>query len=169
MKFIIFICNRLRQGQFPRLSDFPYNEQLGKYIYGGQVMNQREFNEACVRIFDPNYRTNGFTFRPEALDLAAIPATPAVSVPTPAPTSEDLKPSSEDLTPSSEEKAPSSEVVEGVSTFAQHGDDIYLEGRIVGRLFDGKLKMVKGEAELREQALAFIASEKESLKTESLV
>ena len=181
MKFIIYICNRLRQGQFPRMSDFPYNEQLGKYIYQGKIMDVHEFNAACETIFDPNYRTSGYNFRP----LAIIEANASPNTGEPdayerkqlgkalakktveKSTSEDSEPTSEEIKSTSED---SNLVTKDFNYgFFQDGDDIYHEGRIVGRLFEGKLKMVKGEGELREKALAFIASAGESPAAEPLV
>jgi len=146
MKFIIFIASRLRQGQYPRLPDFPYSERHGKYIYQGKELDADEFNTACERVFEQNYRTNGYSFRP--LVLAA-----ALAVAEPAPVVEE--------TPTVEE-APE-QPAEAFTTDPFHGyaiedDVIYLEGARIGSVVDGVLRMAKGRSELREQVEAFISS-----------
>jgi len=71
MKFIIFICTRLSNGQYPRLPDFPYNSELGKYVYQGRELTLDEFNDAARVVFEQNYRSNGYHFCPMAI-LPAI-------------------------------------------------------------------------------------------------
>lgn len=75
MKFIIFICNRIRHGQYPRLPDFFYNEELGKYVYQGRELTLDEFNAAALVVFDPNFRSNGYNFCPMAIAAVEAAAT----------------------------------------------------------------------------------------------
>ncbi|MEI6676274.1 MAG: hypothetical protein WCO57_13975 [Verrucomicrobiota bacterium] len=89
MKFIIFICNRIRHGQYPRLPEFFYNEEVGKYVYQGRELTLEEFNAAALVVFDPNYRSNGYNFCPMAIESVEIPAaddkledTPPADIPT---------------------------------------------------------------------------------------
>lgn len=67
MKFIIFICNNIRQGQFPRLPDFPFCQDRQQYLYLGRELTADEFNAACERVFDPKYNSKGYNFRPVAI------------------------------------------------------------------------------------------------------
>lgn len=67
MKFIIFIASRLRHGEYPKLRDFPFNQQHQRYIYQGRELTADEFNAAAKVVFDAGYRGNGYTFQPEAL------------------------------------------------------------------------------------------------------
>lgn len=74
MKFIIFIATRLRHGEHPKLKDFPYSHEHGRYIYQGRELTADEFNAAAKVVFDSNYRGNGYAFRPEAIAPAEAPA-----------------------------------------------------------------------------------------------
>lgn len=67
MKFIIFIATRLRHGEHPKLKDFPYSHDHGRYLYQGRELTSDEFNAAAKVVFDSNYRGNGYAFRPEAI------------------------------------------------------------------------------------------------------
>lgn len=62
MKLIIFISSRLRNGQFPRLPDFSYSHDHGRYIYAGKELTPEEFNVAAEKVFNERYRGNGFQF-----------------------------------------------------------------------------------------------------------
>ena len=86
MKFIIFICTRLSNGQYPRLPDFFYDATLAKYIYQGRELTLDEFNSASKVVFDQNYRSNGFHFCPMALDPPPpLPPSKVFKKPTPSP------------------------------------------------------------------------------------
>jgi hypothetical protein len=89
MKFLIVISNRLRSGQYPRLPDFKYNEVHGVWCYQGSELTAEEFTAASSKVFDPNYRGQGFVFRP------VIIAKPAKKQ---AVKSEDAKPEKSDPT-----------------------------------------------------------------------
>lgn len=67
MKFIIFIADTIRHGNFPRVDQFEYSPEYGMYLYLGRELTSTEFNEACKRVFDPDFRNQGFTFRPQAV------------------------------------------------------------------------------------------------------
>lgn len=67
MKFIIYISSRLRHGEYPKLPEFPFSQEHGKYIYKGKELEADEFNEAAKRVFHIDYRANGYSFRPEAI------------------------------------------------------------------------------------------------------
>ena len=97
MKFIIYVCTRIRNGQYPRLPDFQYSEEHAKYIYLGRELTLEEFNVACPSVFDPNYRNNSYSFCPEVIAPAKdiltdtkeqeIPSTPlSADIPTDIPT-----------------------------------------------------------------------------------
>ena len=151
MKFIIYIATRLRQGQYPRLPDFPYSEKHGKYIYQGKELDSDEFNTACEKVFEQNYRTSGYVFRP-----LVIAATLAVAEP-------EAKPEPVVETPPAEEQPVESPEQPTATTDPFHGffmedNVIYLEGQRIGSLVDGILRMAKGKSELREQVEAFISS-----------
>ena len=85
MKFIIFICDRIRNGQFPRLPDFQVNEQHGKYLYQGRELTAEEFTAAAERVFAPGYRNQGFTFRPGIVAVSAAKPAPVPASPVEAP------------------------------------------------------------------------------------
>ncbi len=67
MKFLIFIAGRIRNGHFPRVPNFQYNEAHGKFCYLGRELTSDEFNAAVPDIFNPNFRNNGYTFAPLAI------------------------------------------------------------------------------------------------------
>jgi hypothetical protein len=67
MKFIIFIADAIRHGNFPRVDQFEYSPEYGLYIYLGRELTVSEFNEASKRVFDPDFRNQGFIFRPQAV------------------------------------------------------------------------------------------------------
>lgn len=69
MLFIIYICTRIKPGQYPKLPDFPFSEKHQQYIYQGRELTAEEFNAASRKVFDPLYRNQGYTFRP----LVGIP------------------------------------------------------------------------------------------------
>lgn len=70
MKFIIFIADAIRHGNFPRVDQFEYSPEHGLYIYLGRELTVSEFNEASKRVFDPDFRNQGFLFRPQAVGPA---------------------------------------------------------------------------------------------------
>jgi hypothetical protein len=135
MKFIIYICTRLRHGQFPRLPDFPYSEEYGKFIYQGQSLDATQLNEVAPIVFDPNYRSGGFAFCVEAI----IPLT------------ETEKEAPEKEAP--EKEAPESEfrIVDG---------EIFKGDDKIGGFSDPEnhLRMTRGHAGLREEVEAWIES-----------
>lgn len=67
MKFIIFISDIIRHGQFPRLANFRHNRVLDKYLYLGRELSVDEFNEASKVVFNPEFRNEGFTLRPAVI------------------------------------------------------------------------------------------------------
>lgn len=71
MKFIIFIADDIRHGNFPRVDQFEYSPEYGLYIYLGRELTVSEFNEASKRVFDPDFRNQGFAFRPQAVGAEA--------------------------------------------------------------------------------------------------
>ena len=79
MKFIIFISSRLRHGEYPKLPDFPYSQQHGRYIYMGKELTKDEFNTAAKAVFLNTYRSNGYFFCPEAITAPEPNETPAPS------------------------------------------------------------------------------------------
>ena len=72
MKFIIFITTYLQHGEFPRLPGFSFNSDYGKYLYEGRELTADEFNLAAKRVFNPEYRAEGYSFRPEAIPAPVI-------------------------------------------------------------------------------------------------
>ena len=71
MQFIIYVAGRIRNGQRVGLSDFPYSEAHGKYIYQGRELTLEEFNAAAEIVFQTGYRNNGYGFCPLAIDPEA--------------------------------------------------------------------------------------------------
>jgi len=67
MKFIIFISDTIRQGNFPRLDGFTYSSEHDKYLYSGRELTVGEFNEAAKVVYNPAFRTQGFTLLPQAV------------------------------------------------------------------------------------------------------
>lgn len=67
MKFIIFISDIIRHGQFPRLANFRHSRVLDKYLYLGRELSVDEFNEASKVVFNPEFRNEGFTLRPAVI------------------------------------------------------------------------------------------------------
>lgn len=67
MKFIIFIADNIRQGNFPRVDQFEYSHEYGLYTYLGRDLSVSEFNEASDRVFHPDFRNQGFCFRPQVV------------------------------------------------------------------------------------------------------
>lgn len=76
MKFIISISNRIRHGQYPRLPDFQYSQDHGKYLYQGRELTLEEFNAAAAIVFAPTYRNNSYSFCPLAIQ-EVVEAKPA--------------------------------------------------------------------------------------------
>ena len=74
MKFIIFIADTIRHGNFPRVDQFEYSPEHGLYLYLGRELTAAEFNEACERIYHPDFRDQGFLFRPKAVNAVIQPA-----------------------------------------------------------------------------------------------
>lgn len=145
--FIIFIAGRLRQGQFPRLADFPYSEKHGKYIYQGRELNAEEFNAAAEAVFSPNYRNNGYSFQPQVLE-AEESAAPAEPEPPPA------EPPAVD---------PPAFTPEGQDPFTIEGQDIFHEGaRVASFQEDGSVRMARGFSSLRDKLDAWLTPNPES-------
>lgn len=82
--FIIFICDYIRQGNYPRLdgfrhttefADLPYvhGSKLGeRYVYEGRALTAEEFNAAQTKLFDPDFRgAQGFHFQSMAIEVEA--------------------------------------------------------------------------------------------------
>lgn len=138
MKFIIFICTRIRHGQYPRLPDFQYSEKLGKYIYQGRELTLEEFNAASLVVFDQNYRNSGYNFCPMAIE--------AVEEVAPVPVAEPVAPVEETTT-----RAPK---------FTLSGKSIFLDGQRVGGLYgeEKHLRVVEEFQDLRPQIETFIES-----------
>jgi len=85
MKFTIFIADVIRQGQYPRVDHFEYAKQYDKYIYLGRELSVEEFNAAAKLVFCPNFRNQGFSFCPMAIEpveeCSATDAPPADTAP----------------------------------------------------------------------------------------
>ena len=143
MKFIIFICDRLRHGQFPRLPEFQFNPDHGKYIYQGRELSAEEFTAACERVFDANYRTCGFTFRPGIVEMKK--PDPVLVEQSPQP----VEPTLFD-TPTVDESAP---------LFRMEGNNIFQGDERVGGIFDGTLRVARGMADLRPALEAWLQSQ----------
>lgn len=146
MKFIIFICTRIRHGQYPRLPDFQYSEKLGKYIYQGRELTLEEFNAAALVVFDQNYRANGYNFAPMAI-AAVEEVAPAPVV---APVTDPVAPVED----------PAVQPTGGELKFILTGKSIFLDGVRVGGLYgeEKQLRVVEDFQDLRPQIETFIQS-----------
>ena len=67
MKFIIFISDTIRHGNFPRIDGFSYSMDHDKYLYEGRELTVGEFNDAAKTVFSPEFRNQGFTFLVQAV------------------------------------------------------------------------------------------------------
>lgn len=140
MKYIIFISDNIRQGNFPRVDGFEYSQAYDKYLYAGRELTVGEFNDACNRVFDPDFRNQGFTFRPQAVEPKVIHA--------PVPVIEE--PAAEE--PATEEPAAVAEVADITpEPFLLEGRNIFKDGERIAGLFgdDGHLRVSKEHADLR--------------------
>jgi len=75
MKFLIYICDRIRHGQYPRLPGFSHSEKHGKFVWQGRELTLEEFNAASAVVFAPNYLRHDYHLCPLAI-------APAVAAPT---------------------------------------------------------------------------------------
>lgn len=161
MKFIIYVAGRIRNGQRIGLADFSYNETHGKNLYLGRELTLEEFNAAAVKVFDPNYRSNGWTFCPAVLEVVESVDPPAEEVPIPveepvgnasAPVETPVE-NVPDAVESPAEDTP-------VPRFRIVGSEI-LEGDVVVAGFHdpgNHVRTVRGKAHLREEIQEFIKS-----------
>jgi hypothetical protein len=76
MKFIIFISDNIRHGNFPRVDGFSFCAKYGKYLYLGRPLTDDEFNVAAKRVFSPDFRDQGFHFCPAVLAPEFVTFTP---------------------------------------------------------------------------------------------
>ena len=60
---IIFIAGKIRNGQFPKLPGFAYNEEFGKYLYQGRPLSLAEFNAAAETVLDVSERRFSLSVR----------------------------------------------------------------------------------------------------------
>lgn len=150
-------------------------------------MDADEFNAACEVVFNPNYRTSGFTFCPQAIievqpdentsepdqderktigDALNTDGVENTEDTEPEATEPDIdnapneptEPTVEN-TESTEVDAESTEVDDSAFPgFSLIENDVHFEGEIIGRLFDGKLKMVKGKGDLRAKTEKYLTS-----------
>lgn len=131
MKFIIFISDNIRHGNYPRVDGFEYSQAYEKYLYAGRELSADEFNEAAQRVFNPDFRNQGFSFRPQAVEPKVV------------------KKAAEPVIESVEE--PAAEVAAELPGFRFEGRQIhYGEDRVAG-LFgeDAQLRVRAEFAELR--------------------
>jgi hypothetical protein len=140
MKFIIFISDNIRHGNFPRVDGFQYNQDYGLYLHSGRELTAEEFNAAAKTVFDSDFRNQGFTFRPQAVEPKIVkkPEPPAPAV-----------------------------VVEEVSElpaaepFLLEGRNIFHEGERVAGLFgeDAHLRVKAEHADLRPAIEAWLTTQ----------
>lgn len=140
MKFIIFIADNIRHGNFPRVDGFEYSQAYEKYLYAGRELSAEEFNEASKRVFSPDFRNQGFSFRPQAVEPKA--AIKAAAPPQPV------------------EQAP---VAATPPDFYFEGRQIFLGGERVAGLFgeDAQLRVRAEHAEIRPAIEAWLQSQPE--------
>jgi hypothetical protein len=69
--FIIFIATRLSQFQFPRIPNFSFSKKFDKYVYEGRALTVEEFNEASKLVFSQGFKSDGFIFCPQAVEVSA--------------------------------------------------------------------------------------------------
>lgn len=148
-RFIIFVAGRIRQGQFPRLPDFPYSAAHGQYIYQGRELDEDEFNVAAAKVFSPNYRNKGFNFQPmvvvPVVEDAAAAAEPVAAAQPPA----------------DEPEAQPETSAEEPYTIADGG--VFHDGsRVATILEDGSLRMARGFSTLRPDIEAWMNTNPEA-------
>lgn len=168
MKFIIYVAGRIRNGQRVGLSDFPYSEAHGKYIYQGRELTLEDFNAAAEAVFQPNYRNNGYTFCPLAIDPKAEAAAAARIAEEAAAAAEaeavrlaeEAKAAEEDAQRLADEEKAKAESSASESSeeprFRLVENDIFMGDERVARIYENGLRCSKGFADLREELEAWL-------------
>jgi len=177
MKFIIFISDIIRQGNFPRLDGFDYSPEYGKYLYSGRELTVGEFNEAAKIVFSPNFRNQGFSFLVEAVgpeidaQIAKDQAEAAEALAAASKAAEEAQLAiwaenerlAAESAPVIEDVViePVAEVVEEAPSFHFEGRQIHLGGDRVAGLFgeESQLRVRAEHAELRPAIEAWLESQ----------